>query len=133
MTKKVTDFVVKNIIYRFGLSWTIITDNRTQFDSVQFKSFCKKHRIEKRFAAVACSQANGQVEAVNKIIKSIIKKHLEKVGGKWIDELPLALWAYRTTHKSATGYTPFALAYGLEAIIPVELELPSHRANYHDP
>ena len=45
----------------------------------------------------------------------------------------MALWAYRTTHKTATGHTPFSLSYGSEAVIPVELEVRSHRATYYDP
>ena len=39
-TKKVINFVVRNIICLFGLPRTIITDNRAQFDSVEFKDFC---------------------------------------------------------------------------------------------
>jgi len=58
---------------------------------------------------------------------------LERVGGKWVDELLLALWAYRTTHKTATGHTPFSLACGSEAIIPVEIEVPSHQVIYYNP
>ena len=50
-----------------------------------------------------------------------------------MDELPTALWAYRTTHKSVTGHTPFSLAFGTEAVIPIELEVPSHRVTYYDP
>ena len=76
---------------------------------------------------MAHPQANRQVEAVNKIIKSTIKKQLEKAKGGWVDKLPLALWAYRTTHKTTTGHTPFSLAYGSEAMIPMEIEVPSHR------
>jgi len=67
------------------------------------------------------------VEAVNKIIKSTIKKQLEKAKGGWVDKLPFALWAYRTTHKTATGHSPFSLAYESGAMIPVELEVPTHR------
>jgi len=76
---------------------------------------------------VAHPQANRQVEAINKILKSTIKKQLEQEKGGWVDKLPFALWAYRTTHKTATKYTPFSLAYGAEAMIPVELEIPTHR------
>ena len=123
-TKKVINFVVRNIIYRFGVPRTIITDNGTQFESKEFKDFYHKYGIEMKFAAVAHPKANGQVEAVNKKIKSILKKHLEKARGKWVDELPTALWAYRTTHKTAAGHTPFALAYGTVAVIPVEFEVP---------
>ena len=37
------------------------------------------------------------------------------------------LWAYRTTRKSATQETPFALAFGTEALAPVEIGLKSPR------
>ena len=37
------------------------------------------------------------------------------------------LWAYRTTHKSATRETPFALAFGTEAVAPVEVGIKSPR------
>ena len=37
------------------------------------------------------------------------------------------LWAYRTTQKSVTRETPFALAFGTEAVAPVEIGLKSPR------
>ena len=126
-SKKMMNFVTKNIICRYGVPQKIITDNGTQFKSEEFLDFCKQFKIQKSFSAVAHPQANGQVEAVNKIIKSTIKKQLERAKGGWVDKLPLALWAYRTTHKTATGHTPFSLAYGSEAMISVEIEVPSHR------
>ena len=36
-----------------------------------------------------------------------------------------ALWAYRTTFKTSTDFTPFQLVYGLEATLPIECEIPS--------
>jgi hypothetical protein len=36
-----------------------------------------------------------------------------------------ALWVYWTSVKSATGFTPFRLVYGVEAILPIECEIPS--------
>ena len=38
-----------------------------------------------------------------------------------------ALWAYRCSFKVTTKYTPFELVYGLEAILPIELEVHSLR------
>ena len=40
------------------------------------------------------------------------------------------LWAYRTTRKSATRETPFALAFGIEAIAPIEVGLESPRVKF---
>jgi hypothetical protein len=45
----------------------------------------------------------------------------------WDVKLLDALWAYRTAYKVTTKFTPFQLVYGQEAILPIELELPSLR------
>ena len=57
---------------------------------------------------------------MNKTVINIIKRRLEKAKGLWADELPGVFWAYRTTVKTSTGETPFSLAYGIEAVIPVK-------------
>ena len=59
-----------------------------------------------------------------------MKIRLEKKKGAWVDELPGVLWAYRTTSKTATGETPFALAFGYEAVIPAEIGVETHRTEY---
>ena len=51
--------------------------------------------------------------------------------GAWVDELPMVLWAHRTTPKEAIGETSFSLVFGTEVVIPVEVGLPSYRVeNY---
>ena len=50
---------------------------------------------------------------------------LEKTKGKWVDELLGILWPYRTTLKRPTWTTPFDLTYGMEAIIPTEIGMPT--------
>ncbi|RVW24873.1 hypothetical protein CK203_079490 [Vitis vinifera] len=54
-----------------------------------------------------------------------LKKRLEQAKGKWVEELPGVLWAYRTTPGRPTGNTPFALTYGMGAVIPTEIGLPT--------
>ncbi|RVW74284.1 hypothetical protein CK203_051014 [Vitis vinifera] len=39
------------------------------------------------------------------------------------------LWAYRTTPGRPTGNTPFALTYGMDAVIPTEIGLPTIRTD----
>ena len=36
-----------------------------------------------------------------------------------------ALWAYRMSVKTATGFTPFQLVHGLESVFPIECEITS--------
>jgi len=49
-----------------------------------------------------------------------------------VDELPTALWAYRTSYKTAMGHTPFSLAYGSETMPPVDTIVPSHRRIHYN-
>ena len=44
-----------------------------------------------------------------------------------MEELPGVLWAYRTTARKPTDISPFALTYGMEAVIPIEIGLPTIR------
>ena len=39
-----------------------------------------------------------------------------------------ALWAYRTAMKTSIGFTPFHLVYEVEAVIPIEREIPNLQA-----
>ncbi|RVW96758.1 hypothetical protein CK203_026178 [Vitis vinifera] len=45
----------------------------------------------------------------------------------WSEKLPFALWAYRTSFRTSTGATPYSLVYGMEAMLPVEIEMGSLR------
>ena len=58
-----------------------------------------------------------------------MKKRLDSAKGKWVDELPRVLWADRTTVSKPTGISPFAITYGMEAIIPTEISMPTIRTN----
>ena len=62
---KVQGFVWKNIIYRFDILRTIISDNDRQFDDEAFKSFCLGLRIKNHFSSLGHPQANGQTEMTN--------------------------------------------------------------------
>ncbi|XP_062118681.1 uncharacterized protein LOC133832338 [Humulus lupulus] len=81
ISKRVLDFVVKNISYCFRLPKKIVSDNRTQFDSDLFTKFCEKYDIIKSISSLAYLQANGQVEAVNKTTKRITGYFNSKVKG----------------------------------------------------
>ena len=120
-----------DIVYRFGVPNSIITDNGTQFIGKKFLRFCDDFHIRVNWSAVAHSQTNGQVERANGMIlqglKPRIYNRLKKFGKKWLAELPSVIWSLRNTPSRATGFTPFFLVYGAEAILPTNLEYGSPR------
>ncbi|XP_050280262.1 uncharacterized protein LOC126721249 [Quercus robur] len=84
-------FVRKNIITRFGIPHTLISDNGLQFDSKAFRRYCSELGIANRYSTPAYPQGNGQAEAINKTIVNGLKKRLDNVKGRWVEELPHVL------------------------------------------
>ena len=41
--------------------------------------------------------------------------------------LPFLLHGYRTSARTSTGETPYSLVYGMEAVLPIEVQIPSLR------
>ncbi|XP_050908335.1 uncharacterized protein LOC127121957 [Lathyrus oleraceus] len=77
------------------------------------------------------AQANGQVEAANKVITGLIKKHVGKKPRNWHKTLDHILWACRTSPIEATKSTPFRLTFGHDVVLPVEIHLQLIRIQSH--
>ena len=130
---RIQNFVWKNIICRFGIPQTIISDNRRQFDSQSFRDFCSGLGNKNQFSSPGHPQANGQPEVMNRTLLKIIKAKLDDAKGAWPEELPSVLWAYRTTARTVMGETPFKLTYGIGAVIPIEVGITSiRREMFHE-
>jgi hypothetical protein len=69
---------------------------------------------------------NGAVEAANKNIKKIVQKMVVTYKD-WHEMLPFALHTYRIAIRTSTRATPYSLVYGMEAVMPLEVEIPSLR------
>ena len=129
----VKKFVWKNIVTHFGIPHSLISDNGLQFDSKSFRRYCCELGITNRYSTPAYPQGNGQTEAVNKAIVSGLKKRLDDAKGRWVEELPHVLWAYRTTPRRSTGETPFSMSYGAEVVILIETGFPTLRPQLFNP
>ena len=130
--EQVIKFIWKNLICRFGLPRSIVTDNGTQFTGGLTEDFLSKYHIQHKLSSVSHPQTNGQAEVTNRTIIQSIKTRLLQTGKRWVDELPSVLWAYRTTRRIPTGETPFALTYGAEALIPIEVLEESARVHLYN-
>ena len=111
----------------FCIPRALVSDNRKQFDNAKFRDFCAELGIKNYYSSLAHPKSNGQAEVTTRTLKTALKTKLEDLKGNWVEYLPEVLWAYRTTQKSATRETPFALAFGTEAVAPVEVGIKSPR------
>ena len=125
--QKIHNFVWRAIIFGFGIPRSLVSDNGKQFDNAKFRDFYAELEIKNYYSSPAHPQSNGQAEVTIRTLKAALKTKLEDLKGKLVEFLPEVLWAYRTTQKSATWETPFALAFGTEAVAPIEVGLKSPR------
>ena len=96
-SKKVCNFVEENIITKFSVLETIITDNGTIFTSDRFKEYTASLKIQLEQSMLYYPQANIQIEASNKILIGILEKMIKEKHGMCHLKLNEALWAYRTS------------------------------------
>jgi len=94
--------------------------------------FMDKYKIKWNYSTGYYPQANGMIEAFNKTLGKILKKTVHKYRRGWHDHLFEALWAYRVTVRTPTQATPYSLVYGCEAVLPLEIQLPSLWVAIHD-
>jgi hypothetical protein len=115
-----------DIIYRFSIPNTTITDNDTQFTGKKFLNLCDDNHIHVDWSAVAHPKTNRQVERANDMIlqglKPRIFNQLDKFRARWVAELPSVLWSLRTTLCRAMGFTPFFMVHGSEVILATNID-----------
>jgi hypothetical protein len=121
---RVLDFL-DELVHRYELPHRIITDLGSNSNNHQFWEYCENSGIGVRYVSVAHPRANGQVERTNGMVLDALKKQLHDAanseGGKWIKELPNALWGLRTQLSKPTGQSPYFLVYGSEGILPADV------------
>jgi hypothetical protein len=106
----------------------ITVDNGTQFDAQTFKVFCDRIGTRIHFASVRHPESNGLVERENVIIMTrIMKLIFNQPREKWPNELIKVVWSHNTVVPRSTGFTPFKLLFGDEAITPEEARTGSIR------
>jgi transposase InsO family protein len=124
----VQKFFWQNIVCRFGVPKAITIDNGTQFVVETFKDFCDRIGTKIHFTSVRHLESNGLVERANGIIMTgIMKLIFNQPRGKWPDELIKVVWSHNTTVSRSTGFTPFKLLFGDEAITLEEAKTGSTR------
>ena len=119
----VARFIKRELICRYGLPRKIITDNGTNLNNEMMQEMCEDFKIQHHNSTPYWPKMNGAVEAANKNIMIVQKMTVSYKD--WHEMLPFSLHGYRTSVRTSTGETPYSLVYGMEVVLPFEVEIPS--------
>jgi hypothetical protein len=127
---------ISDVVHRYGVPHSIITDNGSNFTVDEVKTWCANMGIKLDYASVYHPQTNGQVERANGHIMSGIKprlvRSLKESDKHWVEELDSVLWGLWTMPNRTTRYTPFFMVYGEEAMLPCDIMHDSPRVRMYE-
>ncbi|KAL1299817.1 hypothetical protein AAHE18_18G135300 [Arachis hypogaea] len=110
---EIIDFIEEHIVHRFGIPQSITIDQGTMFIKKKVIEYGKSRDIKILSSTSYYAQANGQVEAANKILIALIKKHIGRKSINW--------------HQTLSR-----LFYGHDAVLPIDINLQSIRVARQD-
>jgi len=120
----IVKFIKRELICCYGVPSKLITNNATNLNNKMMTKLCVDYKIQRHNSSPYLLKMNGAIEAANKNLKKIIQKMVVTYKD-WHEMLPFALHGYHTSVFTSTGATPFFLVYGMEAILPIKVEIPS--------
>ena len=120
-------FVYEHLWCRYGCPIELVSDQGGHFINHIIRELTHHYAVVHKKSTPYYPQANGLAESTNKILQTILKKIVNENRTDWDNKLQSALWAYRTYFKTSIQSTPFRMAFGLEAVMPIEFQVPSLR------
>jgi hypothetical protein len=118
--RSIANFLWQEIICCYGSIGKIVTDNNSEFGQA-CEQLIKKYGIAQICISPYNSQAYGVVEQGHFIIQeSVIKACGFKIGN-WPYKVHHAFFADKIMPQHSSGFTPFYLLHGVDAVMPFDL------------
>ena len=122
-SKEVVDFFVRNVVLQHGAPVVLISDRgkclTASFAEELFQALQTNHLV----TAAYHPQCNGLVERYNHTFAEMLSMYVNSYHNDWDGLIDFVTFAYNTSRQETTGYSPFYLLYGREAVLPIDVAL----------
>ena len=123
--KSIANFILHNIVYRWGTLLEIVTDNGAPF--VKALGYLEKHFHIKHIRISGYnSRANGLVERAHFDVRQALFKACDGDESRWSSVAYSVFWAERVTVKRRMGCSPYFVTTGTHPLLPFDIS----KANY---
>ena len=113
--------LVNEFICRFGVPEQLHSDQGRNFESKVIKNICDLLQIRKTRTSPYHPQSDGLVERFNRTLLNLLSIAVVDAERDWDVQLPLLMFAYRTSMHETNGVTPFEMMFGREVVLPEHL------------
>ena len=118
-------WILRDLIYRWGLLLEIVTDNGPAF--LKALAWLEKHYHIKHIRISGYnSRANGLVERSHFEVREALFKACDGQESKWSQSAYSVFWAERVTIRKRMGCSPYFAATGTHPLLPIDIA----EANY---
>ncbi|KAL3686374.1 hypothetical protein R1sor_008948 [Riccia sorocarpa] len=107
----------------YGFPRSIVSDRDPKFTSAFWKHLFRRLGTKLTFSTAFHPQTDGQTEKVNSVLNQYLRNYVSADQRDWAEWLSSAEYCYNSTKHSATGMTPFVLAFGRDPDGPLDLSL----------
>lgn len=117
----VAKILVDKYFLHYGLPARIHSDQGRDFESQLIKELLKMMGIRKSRTTPYHPQGDPQPERFNRTLLSMLGTLGSERKRQWSKHIGYLVHAYNSTKCDATGYSPYFLMFGREAMLPIDL------------
>ena len=115
--------LIQNWILRYGVPTRLHSDRGMSFTADIVRKLCQHYNIKRSTTTPYHPQGNGQCERFNRSLIALLSSLPPEQKLRWDKHLEEAVFYYNSTPHSSTGLTPYALLFGREPHLPLDLYL----------
>lgn len=119
--KTMAKLIVEEVFVRYGIPFTVHSDQGRQYESTLFEEMCKVLHIKKTRTTPYHPQSDDMVERFNKTLVTMLSAYVNDHHSDWDEHLPYVMMACRTSLHETTGFTPNQLMLGREVSTPLDI------------
>jgi transposase InsO family protein len=117
----VAEALVRYVISVHGCARQILTDLGREYINEIYQTMLRMLHVTQLKTTPMKPSTNGRGERIHRTLHNMLAKLVADNQRDWVSVLPMCAFAYNVSTNEATGYSPYFLLHGREAICPLDL------------
>lgn len=119
--KTVAILIFEEVFVQYGISFTLHSEQRCQYESPLFEKKCKVLHIKKTRTTPYHPQSDGMGKRFKKTLVTILSAYVNDHHSDWEEHLLYVMMAYITSLQETTCFTPNQLMLRREGSTPLDI------------